>query len=181
MNQYQNQYGAAWNNYVQGADQQAQPTLPNGVQAWQTGQPMQMQQWNFTPQPPTRPYQDPAWQQQAPGSYYQTPGQYWTPQEAGGNQQSYQPWPQWQNPNTALNSQTWQARQIQEEGFGQGGFDLSIGGLIFAIFIAAFLVWFGWRRKIQAVDEPSGIPVTRNDRRMLSLAEALNTLCNKTK
>lgn len=166
MNQSQSPQAPAWGNYYQEAGQQT----PNGATQWQAGQPYQMQQWNVVaPQAPSQSYQYSV-------PHYQTPYPYWTPQEAGGNQQGYQQMPQWQPRDVVINMQDYEAQLAGEDGYGPAGFDISVGGLLFAIFVACFLVWFGWRRKIQAVDEPSGVPVTHNDRRMLSLAEALNKL-----
>lgn len=160
MNHYQYPQAPAWSSQNQYAGQQAQNIAPQWT-------PDQMQYWNMTQQAPAQQNQ------------YYNPRQHWTPQAADGSQQGY--WqPQWPAPDVTVNRQTYQAQLAREDGFGQAGFDFSVGGLLLAIFIACFLVWFGWRRKLQAVDAPDGAPVTRNDRRMLSLAEALNKICNKT-
>lgn len=161
MSQYQDAQVPAWGGYNQDAGQQAQNAAPQWA-------PYQMQQWTVT-------------QPGQPNQYYDyVPGYYGQPGIQGSQgQQGFQP-QQWPAPNVILNRQAWQAQLAREEGYGPAGFDISVGGILFALFLVCFIVWFGWRRRTRAVDDAAGVPVTRNDRRMLSLAESLNKLCNKT-
>lgn len=159
MNQYQNAQAPAWGDYYQDAGQQTQTVAPQWA-------PYQMQQWTVTQPGQPNQYYGPGYD-----------GQQWL--QGAQGQQGYQP-QQWPAPDVTLNRQAWQAQVAQEEGYGPAGVDISAGGILFALFLVGFIVWFGWRRRASSVNDAAGVPVTRNDRRMLSLAESLNKLCNKS-